>query len=459
MASALECQPGTSQCFNETAYQTCNPQSVWSNPVDCDAGMLCMDGACQEPVGCKPGTRKCASATSYKVCGDFAIWGPEQPCPEGTSCKNGQCISSPQCNQPGITRCAPDGSNTVQVCNANLQWETLKTCNYGCVNGYCRACSPGSTRCADGTHYQTCDSDGSWGTSYYCGKNRICDSGTCILNPAITCQEIGAYRCSPTDSSMLQRCGSNYQWADYQYCPLGCFYSACRACSTGQTKCKDAETYYMCNERGQWGLETSCPTGYVCFAGSCQVLPGSQCKNIGEKRCSPSDPNKLQICNSNYAFVDYLTCTKGCFDGLCAECTPGASMCSGANSYRTCTQNGQLSDEKACPQGTTCEDGACVQTHICTDGHRQCISGAVYSCEGGNWSLLYHCPQDNDCKEEQGTAFCVPEAKPASAPAPSPAPAPQPQKEESPLGSFGIVFVVATIALAGVAYYFYSKKR
>jgi hypothetical protein len=163
------------------------------------------------------------------------------------------------------------------------------------------------------------------------------------------------------------------------------------------------------------------------------------------------------MCNSNFAFVDYLPCAKGCFNGMCAECTPGASMCSGASTFRTCTQNGQLSDEKACAAGTTCEDGACVSTPKCSDGQRQCISGSVYACAGGEWKMFFHCPQDNNCEESQGTAYCVPEAAPAPAPAPSPQPEPQ-QKADSPLGSMGMIFVLTTLLLAGAAYYLYAKK-
>ncbi|MCX6772958.1 MAG: hypothetical protein NTV88_04275 [Candidatus Micrarchaeota archaeon] len=459
---ALGCNPGTSECYSDTAYQTCNSHALWDAPVDCQLGTTCVNGACQEPIGCTPGASKCTGTTTYKTCGDHALWGPEQSCAIGVTCSNGQCVPLPQCSSPGTTRCSPDGSNTVQVCNSQLQWETQRACDYGCSNGYCRACNPGSTRCGDTTHYQTCGSDGNWNSGDYCGNNMICSGGSCITNPSLNCQNIGAARCSPSDSSTLQKCNNNNKWTDYQYCSLGCFNSACRVCSTGQTTCKDSATYYMCNSYGQWGLDTSCPTGYVCFLGSCQVPTGTQCSSLGQKRCSPSDASMTQICGSNYIYMDYVKCGSGCANGECMVCQPGTSYCADPGSYKMCDSNGQFTTAVPCAAGQSCSNGKCAPSAVCSESSRQCVGSTIQVCTGGQWAKYTSCSTDSVCTESQGTAYCKQNAAPAPTPAPTPAPAPEPQKDSGLLGLGiigSIIVVLAVLVIAGAGYFLLLKKN
>jgi len=168
----------------------------------------------------------------------------------------------------------------------------------------------------------------------------------------------------------------------------------------------------------------------------------------------------LQACGNNYVYQDYLTCPDGCMNGLCADCKPGTSVCSGANTYRVCASGGQLSDEKTCAPGYTCDGGACVATSACTDGQRNCISDAIYTCTGGQWTLFMLCPSDTDCKESSGTAYCAQEARQNQTQPIAPVQPVQPQKSgNSPLGDLGGVFLVTTLLLGGAAVYFYNRKK
>lgn len=412
-------------------------------------------------VGCQPGTLDCINDTTFHYCNSYALWDEPQDCPAGQLCSGGKCYQQPkECDTYQQTRCSPGDPYEVQICNAAYRWENFRRCDYGCLGGYCRACRPGASRCADSYSYQACDSDGNWGPSSRCSRNYVCDMGSCIISPLVSCTSPGAFRCSPDNSQVLQRCGDNRQWADFSYCDMGCFSSACRACSTGQSKCQDSQTTLRCTSSGQWGLATSCPDGQFCFSGSCQVPTGSQCPTPGQKRCSPDNPAMVQKCSNGYSYQDYVACNDGCFDGNCAECKPGTSLCTGPSTYRICTQSGQLSGEKSCQQGYTCDSGQCVATPQCSDGQRNCVSDTIYSCVSGQWQLLYICPPDSDCKESSGTAYCAPEVRPAkneTAPIVQP---PQPQKQEAGLGGLGTIFAATTALLAvAVIYLVFLRKK
>ncbi|VVB58345.1 Uncharacterised protein [Candidatus Anstonella stagnisolia] len=451
----LGCNPGTTECYNTTAYRTCNAQALWDAPVSCGLDAVCSNGACQQMMGCQPGAKECTSDSTYRICNTYALWNPDATCPSGTTCKSGSCAPLPQCSQ-GQARCSPTDANMQQICNADLQWQNSRSCSYGCVSGTCRSCYPGSTQCSDNTHYERCGSDGTWGTDTYCGTNYVCQGGSCILNPAFNCNNVGTYRCSPSDSSTLQRCNSNMLWADYQSCQYGCQNSACRACISGQVKCMDGFTYYSC-VAGQWGAPTSCPYGYTCQNGACLTDPGTSCSTRGQTRCSPSDSTKVQTCSQNYVYLDTQTCSLGCIGGTCAQCAQGSAYCSSSTSYRTCLPNGQLSDPVNCSAGSSCENsGQCVAEPQCTQGQRNCVANTIYTCTNGQWQTFLLCPQGTSCIEQQSTALCQPDAVPTPAPAPTPEPSPAPASKE--LGSFGAYFAIAAAVLAIAAYYFYTKK-
>lgn len=457
--SALGCEPGAQECVSSSSYRNCSEFAIWGEETACPASTECSNGICEPKLGCQPGTKECIDSSSYHTCGNYGIWNTAVSCESYQTCQNGACTPQPQCGKFQETRCSPSDYHEIQICNAAYQWENFKYCDVGCQNGFCLACRQGNTRCIDSYTYQTCDSDGQWGGSTRCPADDICSDGVCTVSPLVACQQTGATRCSPSNTNVLQQCGSNHRWADFSYCQLGCKGGACKACSLGDSKCTDSFSYVKCTSDYQWGGRTSCPDGYYCYAGSCQTSPDTRCSSKGDKRCSPSNPSMLQMCNDNFVYADYLSCPDGCVNGVCAECKPGTSVCSGAASFRTCTVNGQLSSPQQCAAGYACDHGACVAAPECTEGARNCVSDSIYECTGGKWSLLMHCPSDTDCRESTGTAYCAEEARNNTAPAPQPQPAPAPQPQITTTWSAEPILIAITLVSACVAVYIWSTRK
>jgi len=466
---ALGCNPGDVECVDNYSFHECNEYALWGDTVTCLAGQTCINGACESPIGCNPGASECLSSTSYRTCSNYAIWNPEAQCPSGHLCANGACYNPfpKQCDYPGQVRCNPNDITDIQSCNGNYQWEHKQTCDYGCQSGYCRTCRPGMSRCTGTYTYQSCNSDATWGSEGRCQSNYVCDGGNCIVSPSLQCSSVGAYRCSPDGSSVLQKCGGNYMWADSTYCPLGCSSGSCKVCTYGDRKCKDSYTYLNCGVNGQWSGETSCPTGYFCFSGSCQVPTGSQCSSQGAMRCSPSNTNMMQICSNNYVYADYQLCSQGCINGACADCKPGTSICSGTSASKTCGADGKYGALQNCAAGYSCTDGNCVQSSVCVEGQKSCSANSVYLCKNGQWMAYLSCPSGSNCVTSDGTSYCEAKAVPAPAPSPSPfpspSPTPSPQADNGLLGLGMIGGAVAAVAgigvIAGVGYFMLTRKK
>ncbi len=449
----LGCNPGTRECIDEGSYHVCTEYAVWGEAQYCDEGQSCVNGECIAPLGCNPGTRECVDSTSYHVCGSRGVWDPVQYCGSGQTCVDGHCTPVPECKYHE-TRCSPTDGHEVQICNSQGQWQDYRHCSYGCSNGACMDCHPGDKQCYDDTHYQKCDSDGEWGSRRSCGSGYVCDSGECIQSAYGPCSRTGATRCSPDSQMELQKCSSSGYWKDYIYCPMGCANDMCVQCSTGNTQCVDSTHYQTCGSLGQWGASVACPAGQVCSVNKCQAPSGDECATQGIKRCSPTNSNMLQQCNENNVYVDYLQCDQGCINGQCAECDPGTTVCSGATSYRECSAGGHLSDPIDCASGYTCDNGVCEATAVCTDGQRNCISDTIYSCVGGQWELLFHCPSDNNCVESEGTAYCQPE---------QPAQPTEPTEPTEPtaggLTGLEMALGAAVVVLGGALVYFLFLRK
>jgi len=150
-------------------------------------------------------------------------------------------------------------------------------------------------------------------------------------------------------------------------------------------------------------------------------------------------------------FGDYLNCPIGCADGQCMQCRPGSSVCAGAYQYRVCGADGQLSAARACPEDYTCDgSGQCVATPVCADGQQNCVSGTVYTCKSGQWSLLYQCPDDTDCEQSHGKAYCVAENRSSEKPA---------AKSDGFFSGINPFLLIALLVFGLLVLYFFTKMK
>jgi hypothetical protein len=166
----------------------------------------------------------------------------------------------------------------------------------------------------------------------------------------------------------------------------------------------------------------------------------------------------LQTCSNN-AYIDYVKCDYGCFNGACGDCKPGTKVCADVNSYRFCTVDGQLSEAQSCPNGYTCEnDGQCIETPVCSEGQENCVSDSVYTCTNNTWKLFYHCPQDTNCKEQSGVASCVSETQVSPQPSGKPDVKPQPSVSNG-FSSMELALLGLVVVFAIAATYFYVTRK
>jgi hypothetical protein len=79
---------------------------------------------------------------------------------------------------PGSTTCATGTS--VQSCGPNGVWQPAQTCAGTCLDGACRACAEGTTRCTSREAEQTCKG-GQWSPAAACPF--VCVNDACGTNP------------------------------------------------------------------------------------------------------------------------------------------------------------------------------------------------------------------------------------------------------------------------------------
>ena len=168
----------------------------------CVDGSECMRG---ENHSCTDGDKACGRKQSFVCKGGKWTYGPycQNGC-DGDECKANacegdeikcsvrtvyQCISGNWqkikdcddiCNKSGECICSTDEPYCY---NGNVGYcldgkEHIKTCDYGCDGGECKApCSEGTTRCKDGYTAQECVG-GRWGNDKSCQVG--CSGGSCL---------------------------------------------------------------------------------------------------------------------------------------------------------------------------------------------------------------------------------------------------------------------------------------
>ncbi|MFA5108168.1 MAG: hypothetical protein WC492_01395 [Candidatus Micrarchaeia archaeon] len=442
------CTYGQRECTGTTEYRICDEYGQWGDSQSCGIGAECSSGWCQgipAPV-CTPGKTECVDSANYRTCTSSGQWGGTLSCPTDQVCSSGSCAyppSPPQCSNVDSTRCSPSDSYEMQICNNNYKWTDWKRCDYGCKSGTCAVCVSGERTCASSSSYKVCLPSGQWDYPAYCQTGYMCSGSTCVSAPDMQCYNTASTRCSPNNLNMVQKCGTNSIWTDWKTCSLGCGNGQCNVCTNNDKQCSGSNGYQICTQ-GQWGAQMQCQAGYYCQNGTCQPPADARCQTPGQRRCSSQNPNMIQQCSAQYVYEDMSACSLGCFGGICTECKPGEKYCSGATTYRICSEDGQMSDDNTCPSGYSCEEGECVAAPTCSNGQTQCVADNVYTCSQGQWSFGYHCNTNEKCQISDGNAVCKKEQAAADA------------GGNSTIVLLGVVCLV----LGGiVAYLLFLKKR
>lgn len=149
-------------------------------------------------------------------------------------------------------------------------------------DGEGEGCNEGAQQCKAGEH-RVC-SEGMW-TAQPCEPGTHCDEGTDSCAPCI-CQPGQLGGCA--DPSSVQVCAADCSGFVPQPCSGGvCVDGACvdSMCVPGQRACADADSVWICNDRGTgWGPPSDCSVGQACHAGECISaceLASTRKSNIG----------------------------------------------------------------------------------------------------------------------------------------------------------------------------------
>ncbi len=459
-----ECgQEGQRQCSGN-GFQVCgkhdeDPCLEWGNVTPCEDGQACSAGQCRAACvnECAEGSRQCAG-NGVQRCGNFdgddcLEWSEPVPCDAGENCSNGACAAqcSNECGALNQRQCA---GNSFQVCanhdeDACLEWGVVTACPGGqtCAAGACAArcaneCVMGSAQCV-GQGVQRCgnfdeDECTEWSAATPCGDGESCSNGACAAACGDECR-LGATRCAPGG---LQTCGDVdddpcSDWGPARACPEGQFCSngACAAvcsdeCARGARRCT-AGGVETCGQFDgdpcvEWSAATPCADGQVCSNGQCAATCSNECAQ-GSLQCAG---NGFQTCgqfdgDACVEWSEIIACQAGtsCSDGVCGrfcsdECAEGASRCGGGG-VQVCGQFDadacrEWGSAVPCPAGQACAMGACAAqcNDECAMGATRCGGGGVQQCGDFDadvcreWSAGTPCGEGEACS----AGACLPVA-------------------------------------------------
>ena len=362
---------------------------------------------------CRPGERRCDGAGDAQICADYdgdgcPEWGEPLACGGRSTCEGGRCVAAcaagcaegeALCSGGGVRRCAPDSEGCpalglVEACGDGLR----------CDDG---ACVPAEQACAD-----ACPTDGAGqcagdgvrrcgqfdddpclelGPTTDCGLGGACRDGQCAVTCADTCSA-GDARCN---ADAVEGCGDFdddpcLEFGPARACDAGlrCDDGACvprdRACTNGCAR--DGEG--LCDADGtgirQCGdfddddcLELSpsvqCGPREACGDGRCAEVCTDGCV-AATLRCGPTG---VEVCGRDGPCLGWTLFAACAADERCerARCTPVGEMCADtcAGDGARCAEGGRQTcgdfdadaclewgPTEACPAGTACESGACV---------------------------------------------------------------------------------------------------
>jgi hypothetical protein len=222
--------------------------------------------------------------------------------------------------QGGVPECAPGDLSceglTPLSCQGGFYHPSAAACAYSCAGGLCAGeCVPNKTQCK-GSVFQRCSASYTWGNEQTCTS--VCDAA------------------------------------------LGCVGS----CQPGTHQCNGARDLDLCNEKGVYVHDSTCP--YACKQGACtgSCLPGTKdCVNLVARSCGD---------NAAYSTE---TCAHECAAGACIGCTTGDAKCPAGCNWPT---DGDCLRQRgdACTANTQCASGACA-SGVCCD---KACNGACEAC-------------------------------------------------------------------------------
>ncbi len=205
-----DCVEGNKRC-QDNDYEVCadcdeDPCMEWGGRTACEYGMLCDEGECVFDCSdvCELDATRCDVGEAYEVCGQFdndecLEWGGLTNCDANLVCVDGACVCDDEC-QSRDRRCVGGGIEAFEQCvdldgDGCLEWSDQTVCSpqYLCEAGMCvpdciQECSQDSRRCVGGgvEAYQVCgdfDEDvcREWGVQVECDPGLVCNptTGSC----------------------------------------------------------------------------------------------------------------------------------------------------------------------------------------------------------------------------------------------------------------------------------------
>ena len=295
------------------------------------------------------------------------------------------------CGEPGVIQPPEEDTGPTIICeplDKKCSGQVLYTCNpYGteyypepcehsCKAGKCVDCVPNTHICTGAKLATHCDEAGT-------AHPQVCDhgclDGECV---AVVC-DAGRTFCNET-LTQIQRCTlDGLHVEDVGYCPYECdpTTATCKdpACAEGDTRCSpyNPDALEVCNAqqtayeaatyvKGDQELPIICAE--KCESGKCWV---SAC-TPGTYRCG----NKyLEKCKSDgTGYTPFEECSWGCLDNgggqaMCALCLPGAYACKGNTVVHCNEPQYPWTTVMNCGDLDSCVGGTCLKVLKLTDSH------------------------------------------------------------------------------------------
>ncbi|MFH1307106.1 MAG: hypothetical protein ABIH83_05650, partial [Candidatus Micrarchaeota archaeon] len=190
------CTPNVDKRCNGVNVEICNSNGDgWEVDDTCQSGTHCVqegnNAYCAADTSCIPSYFVCVGLDQYKQCNPTGTgYNTQADCPANTQCTVSGEVAYFPCQSttctPGSKQCNPAKPYEVQICDNNNNWIYFETCDYGCIDGKCKAepdddddegCTSGAKRCS-GNNVEECYK-GIWTFLYICPSGTTCSGGSC----------------------------------------------------------------------------------------------------------------------------------------------------------------------------------------------------------------------------------------------------------------------------------------